>query len=577
MFRIGRTAGWLSALPAVLAAAAAFGSSDDIDLTVTKTGLEGAVTLTWTGGSPAFEVLRGAGAPPATRVGDTAARAWNEAPSAAPLLFYSIRSIDLDVSLDVDNTGGEIILGTLYPSSSRLLASWSPAVSEITSAADHVEAVATEPVSGSTVRATATPDATEALLPALRSATSYDVSLRACLDATCSAFMESPQAPVNASTPQEVWQLQGTGSTVATLTRIVPDGNVKLHAFRYGADAPGPLAGKVQLYYGPMQMSAKGLAVGVAPAPATTDVATVSSFTSLAGSSGLVRPPSPATLVADVATGQAVPVSAAAGGLVRLYFEAPGADGKTRILRIDSRDGWTGTDFNAGAPTVCSTTADYSTGGGCAPTVEVGVAGDPVGGNPGIANARQFKIGFPTLDDWRWNLEPGTFMVFTTDAMTGCSTFSHNQVYARWSGSAWEVQRQPGGCPKFFASAQAATPLHLGGVRYKLYFGDPSDTTGRIPGSLLPFVGPKKVLYADGGATGPPDVVDFEDWETRAAARDTLFLWPSGEPLSAGAEGYIDDFVVVAPTASLDFQVLYVAITDGSVPPFSSLAVLVNP
>jgi hypothetical protein len=116
--------------------------------------------------------------------------------------------------------------------------------------------------------------------------------------------MESPQGPIGAATPQETWQLQGTGSTVSTLTKIVPDGNVKIHAFRHGDDAPAPL-------------------------------------------------------VADVATGQAVPVSASAGGLVRLYFEAPGADGKTRILRLDSRDGWNGLDFNAGAPTVCSTTLDF--------------------------------------------------------------------------------------------------------------------------------------------------------------------------------------------------------------------------
>ena len=458
-----------------------------------------------------------------------------------------------------------------------MLASWTPAVSSITTSVDHVLLVATESVSGSMAAATAAPDANAAVLQELRSATPYQVVLRACLDAGCSTFMESPQGPVAGTTPQEAWQLQGTGSTISTLTKIVPDGNVKIHAFRYGDDAPGPLAGKAQIYYGPMQGNAKGLAVGTAPVPATTNVATVSSFTSLAGSSGLVRPPSPAPLVADVATGQAVPVSAAAGGLVRLYYEAPGVDGKTRILRVDSRDGWTGIDFNAGVSSVCSTTADYSPGGGCAPVVEVGVEGDVVAPNPGIRNARQFKIGFPTLDDWRWDLAAGTFMVFTTDPVTGCSTAMHNQVYARWSGSAWDVQRYPGGCPKLFPFTQAATPLHLGGARYKLYFGDPSDQTGRVAGSMLPFLGPKKVLYADGAATGPLGDVDFEDWEPRAAARDTVFLWPSGQPLSAGAEGYIDDFVALSPTASLDFQVWYVAITDGVVPPFASLAVLVNP
>ena len=36
-------------------------------------------------------------------------------------------------------------------------------------------------------------------------------------------------------------------------------------------------------------------------------------------------------------------------------------------LSIDSRDGWTGRDFNASASTVCSTAADYGPGGGCQP------------------------------------------------------------------------------------------------------------------------------------------------------------------------------------------------------------------
>jgi hypothetical protein len=168
-------------------------------------------------------------------------------------------------------------------------------------------------------------------------------------------------------------------------------------------------------------------------------------------------------------------------------------------------------------------------------------------------------------------------MVFTTDPVTGCSTDFHNQVYTRWSGTSWEVQRQLNGCPKLFASMQAATPLHLGAARYKLYFGDPSDMTGRIPGAPAPFLGPKKVLYADGAATAPSSTVEFEDWEPLSAARHLLFLWPSGTALSPGAEGYIDDFVALCPTADLQFQIQYVAITDGTIPPFAALAVLVNP
>jgi hypothetical protein len=390
-------------------------------------------------------------------------------------------------------------------------------------------------------------------------------------------FSDVAGAAGSRATPQETWQLQGTGSSISGLTHIVSDGNVKIHAFRYGADAPAALAGRVQIYYGPMQMAFKGLAVGAATSPATTDIATVSSFTSLSGSAGLITPSLAAPLVAEVATGQAVPLTASAGGLVRLYFEARGADGKTRIMSVDSRDGWTGRDFNANPPTTCSTTADYSPGGGCVPTVAIGVAGDVVLPNPGITNARQFKIGFPTLDDWRWNAAPGTFMIFTTDPVAGCSTFFHNHVYAMWTGSVWQVQRFPSGCPKLFPSMQAAAPLHLGGARYKILFGDPSITTGRIPGAPAPFLGPKMLLYGDGAATGDPATVEFEDWEPRASARGTTFLWPAGAVLGDAAEGYIDDFVLVSPTGDVDFQILYVAITDGFAPPFAGVALLVNP
>ncbi len=43
------------------------------------------------------------------------------------------------------------------------------------------------------------------------------------------------------------------------------------------------------------------------------------------------------------------------------------------------------------------------------------------------------------------------------------------------------------------------------------------------------------------------------------------------------AEGYIDDFHFLTPTGSIDTQVLYLSIADGSVVPFAAMAVLLNP
>jgi len=223
---------------------------------------------------------------------------------------------------------------------------------------------------------------------------------------------------------------------------------------------------------------------------------------------------------------------------------------------------------------VCSTTADYE--GGCKPIVDIGIESD-VGGAKRIANARQFRIGIPTQTDWRWDGAVGTFMIFTTDPIAGCTTAAPNQAYAVWSGSTWEVQYAEGGCPKLFPSMQAATPLHLGDARYKLYFGDSSNKSAALPGSKLPFLGPKRLLYADGAKTAPEARVDFEDWEPKSKARELTFLWPDGTPLDERAEGYIDDFVPIAPTGKLSTQVLYIAITDGMITPFAATAVLVNP
>ncbi len=474
-----------------------------------------------------------------------------------------------NADLQAAPTGGATVAGTLHPSSTRLAVTWSAAAGEV----DHYEVDATG--SGRTV--TVGTAGSAVTLEGLASDTPYSIGLRACLDPDCAESLSPTQGTVSASTPEEVWQLQGTGSAVQTLTKVVSDGNVKIHAFRYGGDAPAGLAGRVQLYYGPSGMSVKGLTVGTSGTAATEQISSVLSFSSLAGVAGLISPSSPATLVSDVATGQAVPLSVPLGSKVRLYFEAKGADNKTRILYLDSQDGYVGRDFHAGGATVCSTAADYGSGGGCAPMVAIGVQGDATNPASGIPNVRQFKIGVPTLTDWRWDGAAGTFMVFTVDALTGCSTAFANQGYAVWNGTAWSVQYEDGGCPRLFQSAQAAMPMHLGGVRYKMYFGNPSDTTGIVAGSTLPFLGPKRIVYADGARSGDPARIDFDDWETTAEARDVTFLWPSGAALSAGAEGYIDDFAFLAPTASLDFQVAYVAITDGTIVPFTAAAVLVNP
>lgn len=241
-------------------------------------------------------------------------------------------------------------------------------------------------------------------------------------------------------------------------------------------------------------------------------------------------------------------------------------------------DGYVGRDFNkSAAASTCTSSADYLATGSCPASVVIGVEGDSVNGNTRFTAARQNKVAYPTLTDWRWDGAPGTFMVFTVDQISGCTPYSHNHAYAVWNGSRFVVQYAANGCPKLFSSVQAALPIHIGGARYKMYYGDPSITTGRVTGSQLPFVGPKKLIYADGVSTGAAATVEYEDWEGVASARNVHFLWPNGDMLNDAAEGYIDDFHFLTPTGSLDLQVLYLSITDGIVIPFAAAAILLNP
>ena len=477
------------------------------------------------------------------------------------------------VSVPSSQTVGSFSFG----SSSQLRANWTAPTSFTV---HHFEVIATEPTGGTRTSVSASAGDTSATVTELKAATAYTVMVKACQDAACSLYGAAPT--VSATTTNEYWQLQGSGASVSGLTKLVSDGNARLSATRIGADAGTANAGKVQFYYGPMPTPGGSASLSVAIGNAAASADTPSSyltFTSKAGSSGLVSPGSASGTrsIASISTGQGVPLSAGMGGKVRVFFEASGSDGKTRIFSVDSKDGYVGQDFNSGAALTCSTDADYASGGGCAPTLAIGVDGDATGGNLKIKNARQNKVAYPTQTDWRWDGAAGAFMVLTTDAVSGCSASSMNHGYAVWDGARWNVQYRSDGCPKLFTSAQACLPMHVGGARYKMYCGDPSITTGRVSGSQLPFLGPKKLMYADGSVSGQDATVEFEDWEAQSSARDVVFLWPNGTQLNDQAEGYIDDYHFLAPTGSMDLQVGYLTITDGTVSPFPVAAILLNP
>jgi hypothetical protein len=114
-------------------------------------------------------------------------------------------------------------------------------------------------------------------------------------------------------------------------------------------------------------------------------------------------------------------------------------------------------------------------------------------------------------------------------------------------------------------------PLHLGGARYKLYFNQNSGNA-----SLKPL----KLLYANGAATGDPDLVEFEDWETADRVRTIHVLWPNGVELTEAENSQFDDYQVWMPTRDRSLQVMYSNMNcpNGACgPPFIGMAILVNP
>ncbi len=467
--------------------------------------------------------------------------------------------------VDVSEIGG-----VMLRSCARLSARWDAVPETI----DRVSLTVTDQSSSLSWTEIATPGATSFELSNLKSATRYTISIQGCEADDCEAGPSGGEA--EGETAEEVWQLLGTGDSLDGLVNIVSDSNAKAHAFVYGESAPADMRGRIQLYYGAMGGYGGSLSVATSNRVADpADETSYSDFSSFVGTSGLVQPEAPSSLVEWIGTGQAVPLSRNAGGGVRLFFEARGADGKTRIMSLDSQDGDVGRDFNSGPAAFCSLAVDYETGGGCHPTVEIGVEGDAVAAASGIANARQQKVGVATLSDWRWDGAAGSFMVFTTGAIDGCSSSKKNHGYAVYDGSSWAVQYTDASCPKLFTGVQAMAPLDLGDHHFKIQFGNPDETDGSL-GGKLPFLGPKRLIYGDAARSGDPQVLEFEDWDGVEDAREITFLWPSGTVLDATAEGYIDDFVLLTPTFDLEHQIQFIVLTDGEKIPFTSVAVLRN-
>ena len=173
-----------------------------------------------------------------------------------------------------------------------------------------------------------------------------------------------------------------------------------------------------------------------------------------------------------------------------------------------------------------------------------------------------------------------------TDCLTdyGLASSVKTQAYAQYNSAStlWEVKYHGTytDCPKIFEDMQAPSIMHRGLGNYKVYYGTPADTTGKNASCMAPWLGPKRMMFADAAATSSTSSVEYEDWEGKATQREMQFAWPDGSILSARAEGYIDDFEFMGKPGNLLSQHAYLSITDGSnscAAPFITYATLVNP
>lgn len=491
--------------------------------------------------------------------------AWEEGANAAPRAtpaVVSLTRVESPPRAGYDDVGfvAELLDRGGAWSSSTLRASW-----RSVPGATHYLVQADDLDGGPDFVQRASAVGTSVTFSGLEAATAYQLSMWACKDAACATYAAA--APVLLTTAEEVWRLQGSGASYAGCATIADRSNSSPYAFRYGDDAPAALRGKVRLYYKTSGTPGAGdrndVGVGLTSGPATSDPDSVDRF-EVDPRYGVGMPGGGHVRLHDVRTFQAVPL---ASGGVRLYMEVVDAGNVGRLVSFESRDGSVGADFDPSA----DTRLDAADLRGTPPSMVLGVSGDAEAATR-MKGVRQFKIGWPTLERWAWDQRAGTFMVLGgTDT---CGATQDGLFLAHYDGRAWAID-EAGACARVLVpDAHGPVLVHLGGVRYKLYYEDQAKGRQKKP---------LRVLYADGTRTGDPAVVEFEDWDRPADAREVHFRWPDGTLMDADAESGLGDHVVLSPTLRLEDQVMYMNLggfDNGTSPGPSKgigMAVLANP
>lgn len=546
--------------------------------TAVQSGISNIAALTVAGNSYALTLpyLEFAGGAYAVKLTSTDLKSFSPDLASIATLTPISTTLAAPTAVSAGNVSPQTLAGSTVSSSSKLTISWGAPSGYVV---DHYVLSASESLKSTTITASAAATDSSATLSGLKSATSYSIVVIACQDSACNQSGRS--AAVSAKTSEEYWQMQGSsGANSDAVSRVTTDSNTLNYALVYGDWADSTLKGRIRYYYNPNVASEKGMKAALSKAlPSAATLSSITAFDINSGY-GIVQGSGTTPGSGPIVIGQmqVVPYNSR----MRVFFEAEGADHINRIYSLDSADGYAGLDFNPGSPLKCEVTAgDLASGGACTTTVALGVSNDGFS-SKGVKAFRQMKLLYPTQTSGIWDGAANTPMVVTIDMDTAtaskCAKYKFTQGWALWSGTKWSLQYASDGiCPKLFDGVQAPAPVHLGGGRYKLYFSNNRTPSGQLATDFDNK--PVKVIY--GTAAG--ERIAFEDFENAEQARDINVLWPDGNlmPLftssASGGETKFDDYSVLLPTASEDFQVMYTNFSGGSKGAFTATAVLLNP
>lgn len=548
--------------------------------------------------------------------------------------------------MSASQTGAITVGATEYFSASKLDLTWTAPTNV---SVEHYEVTATEALQSTFVTTEAAASATSATIEDLKSSTEYTVTLTACLDVECANSLTS-DASVTATTATEVWELQGSGThtdgSYTTADLVVRDGETLSDMIVYPAtltsaeDPDGTLAGTAKFYYGAAPSGDWQGGMHISEGTASSETGGFPTFQSNLDEDatdgsynphGIKQPCDPASATNSLSpwyrscadgdirinATQALPLANTTQ--VQLIFEAETvivtespsyavsvSESRLYALTSDQDLGYAGESFAldssaVGSDYVCNADLanDLGSGGACEATVIVGLEddADEDGGGSGLSDLRQSKVGYPKLDSWKWDQSAGTFMALSATSATAINdgTVSCDEVegifYATYDATgAWNIERDENGCAKALASkAHGPFLVHLGGVRYKMYYED--YTTGSTaPGYYVDYCSgfattsatsssnancdgtgitnstdasgsrdgnaskPLHLIYADGALTGDPNVVDFDDWEEQSQAHEVDFIWHDGAAMTVYDESGLSDHNIITINESLEYQ-----------------------